>query len=100
MKKVIDMDNNPIELLVNALPNHRVEIGKDVNGKFILCYAGADISDSVVRKTVCGRGLTVWEAAKDYINQITGQKLIFGEGPNREEVQIAILQIERFIGGF
>ena len=92
------IDNNPIELLVNALPHHDVLISKDVNNKFMVSYANADISDPPTRVGVVGRDITVWDAARDYIKQISGKKLIFGEGPKREEVTVAILQTERFIG--
>jgi len=83
---------------VNALPHHDVVISKDVNDKFMVSYAHADISDPPMRVGSVGRGDTVRKAALDYIHQISGKKLIFGEGPKREEVTVAILQTERFVG--
>lgn len=72
------------ERLMN-LKHHRIEVFR-VENKIAVTYSDSDISDGVVRKGVFGVGATFEDACEDYLNKISGQKLVFGVGEDREEV--------------
>lgn len=74
------------ERLMN-LEHHRIEVFR-VNNQIAVTYSGSDISDGAVRKGMFGVGATFEDACEDYLNKISGQKLIFGFGENREEVTV------------
>ena len=95
-------NSNPIEDLLNALPDKNVSIGKTADGKyFSICYTNilgtaADIKDGDFLKFDVGHGKDIFQAAEDYIKKITGRKLVFDDGESREEVTIAFIQRQRY----
>ena len=74
------------ERLMN-LEHHRIEVFR-VKDQISVTYSGSDISDGVIREGIFGVGTTFEEACEDYLNKISGKKLVFGFGENREEVTV------------
>ena len=54
-----------------------VVIGKDINDNFVVCMDKCAVYNNPRALGVCGRGKTVEQAAKDYIQQISGKTLVF-----------------------
>lgn len=52
-------------------------ISKDINGNFIVCMDKCAIYSNPGALGACGRGKTVEQAVKDYIQQISGKTLVF-----------------------
>ena len=46
-----------------------VVISKDINDNFVVCMAKCDVYNNPGALGICGRGKTVEQAAKDYIQQ-------------------------------
>lgn len=91
--------DNPLEVLVNSLPDERIEIGKDVDGNFMVEYQHCDIKDGPVLRGDPGRGRSIWNAAEDYIKKISGKTLVFNAASaSRKEVSIAVLTRTRYCG--
>ena len=67
------------------LENHQLEVFKNRLG-ICVCYQGGDILDYPYRKGEYGTGNSFEEACEDYLNKISGKKIIFGYGENREEI--------------
>lgn len=74
------------ERLLN-LSAHRLEVFR-AEHQIAVMFSGSDISDGVVRKGIFGTGVTFEDACEDYLNKISGKKLIFGFGDNREEINV------------
>ena len=54
-----------------------VVISKDINDNFVVRMDKCDVYNNPGALGVCGRGKTVEQAAKDYIQQISGKTLVF-----------------------
>ena len=54
-----------------------VVISKDLNDNFVVCMAKCDVYNNPGALGVCGRGKTIEQATKDYIQQISGKTLVF-----------------------
>ncbi len=60
------------------LEHRRLEVCRDIQGRIMVNYAGAYISDPPMLVGVCGRGATFDAACEDYLRQISGKRLVFG----------------------
>lgn len=88
-----------IKTLVDALPDKCLEIGKDINGMYMVEYSNGlgthpDIKEGLFLRGDVGRGATINEAGYDYIQKIQGKTLVFDYGHHREEVKVAFLKEE------
>ena len=63
------------QLVTNS--GESVIISKDINDNFVVRMAKCDVYNNPGALGVCGRGKTVEQAAKDYIQQISGKTLVF-----------------------
>lgn len=54
-----------------------IVISKDINDNFVVHMNKCDVYNNPGALGVCGRGKTVEQAAKDYIQQISGKTLVF-----------------------
>lgn len=63
------------QLVTNS--GEAIVISKDINGNFVVCMDNCDVYNNPGALGVCGRGKTVEQAAKDYIQQISGKTLVF-----------------------
>ena len=70
-----------------ALENHHLEVFNNSLGLCVL-YQGGDILEYPCRKTEFGTGRNFEEACEDYLNKISGKRLVFGYGENREEITV------------
>lgn len=70
--------------------NKELYVSKDINGKIIVHFSYAYISDNGVLIGNCGRGQTFGEAVADYYNQICGKILVF-DNPNGKRETYFIL---------
>lgn len=65
-----------LEQLVNN-SGETIVINKDVDDNFVVCIDKCAVYTNPGALGVCGRGKTVEQAAKDYIQQISGKPLVF-----------------------
>lgn len=63
------------QLVTNS--GETVVINKDINDNFVVCMDKCAVYNNPGALGVCGRGKTVEQAAKDYIQQISGKTLVF-----------------------
>ena len=67
------------------LDGHRLEVFKNQLGICVF-YQNGDVLDYPCRKGEFGIGNSFEDACEDYFNKISGKKLVFGYGKNREEI--------------
>lgn len=93
------MSSNPIEVLIDALPNEYVTLSKNMSGQYVCQYDFCDVKDGPVLIGTFGKGNTIEKAAEDYIQQITGKTLVFHAGSDNEhKARVAILQKVVYVG--
>lgn len=61
-----------------------VVINKDTNDNFVVCVDNCDVYNNPGALGVAGRGETVEQAVKDYIQRISGKTLVFNYGTEDE----------------
>ena len=62
-----------------------IKIFKNCNNQYCVNFENATVFDGIADIGVFGRGATIEEATRDYIKQISGKKLRFGN--SKEFVQ-------------
>ena len=66
-----------------------LSVRKDCNGMVMVCYENCEVKDVYFLKGVVGRGSNFEAACEDYMEQISGQTLVFDSMTNyRKEVTI------------
>ena len=63
------------QLVTNS--GESVVISKDINDNFVVCVDNCDVYNNPGALGVAGRGKTVEQAVKDYIQKISGKTLVF-----------------------
>ena len=71
-----------LEQLVEA-SGEQVEISKDCNNNFVVAFTKVWVEDGVALKGVCGRGKTIEDATRDFIQQISGKDIRFGDSERK-----------------
>ena len=61
-----------------------VVINKDTDDNFVVCVDNCDVYNNPGALGVAGRGKTVEQAVKDYIQRISGKTLVFNYGTDSE----------------
>lgn len=61
-----------------------VVITKDTDDNFVVCVDNCDVYNNPGALGVAGRGKTVKQAVKDYIQKISGKTLVFNYGTESE----------------
>ena len=74
------------EKLLN-LNNHYLEVFKNSLGVCV-CYQDADVLSTPFRISEYGVGKDFEEACENYVRKISGKKIVFGEGKDREEITV------------
>lgn len=70
------------QLVTNS--GETVVINKDTYDNFVVCMDKCSIYNNPGALGVAGRGKTVEQAAKDYIQRISGKTLVFNYGTESE----------------
>ena len=70
------------QLVTNS--GETIVINKDINDNFVVHIDKCDVYTNPGALGVCGRGETVEQAAKDYIQKISGKTLVFNYGTESE----------------
>jgi hypothetical protein len=63
----------------------------DENGKWFCSFYGVESVEETLLVGVCGRGDTLMAAVFDYLRQLPGKRLRFGQGENRREILVVKL---------
>ncbi len=72
-----------LEQLVNN-SGETIVIGKDINDNFVVCMDKCAVYSNPGALVECGRGRTIEQAAKDYIQKISGKTLVFNYDTDSE----------------
>ena len=67
----------------------------DIDGNWMVNFRGAELSAGAVLISSCGRGETIEEAARNYLDLIDGQTLVFNAGdPDRRREMFVMLDVK------
>lgn len=72
-----------LEQLVNN-SGETIIINKNIDDNFVVWMDKCDVYNNPGALGVCGRGKTVEQAVKDYIQKISGKTLVFNYGTESE----------------
>ena len=72
-----------LEQLVNN-SGETIVIGKDINDNFVVCMDKCAVYSNPGALGECGRGRTIEQAAKDYVQKISGKTLVFNYDTDSE----------------
>lgn len=70
------------QLVTNS--GETIVISKDMDGNFVVFMDKCAVYNNPGALGVCGRGITVEQAVKDYIQKIRGKTLVFNYGTESE----------------
>jgi len=84
---------------VAAAFSQRVEVGFDIKNRYLIHIAYCSIKEGVLLCSLCGRGLTLEQAALDFLNQLKGKHLVYDPPElcgSRKEMIVCVIDSENY----